>query len=879
MISGPVFCSVLIGRTEELRELVARRLAAARGRGCCVLLSGDAGMGKTRLVSAFRETLTGGRAALGIGLSREFGNAPYGPVLEALQGVGAVSKLPHEMSREEQFSALAESITAACRRRHVVLAIEDAQWADEGSLQFLLYLLPMLASLRLLLIVTHRSDDLGNARPLRALLPRFHRAATVYRISLAPLRTSQVHRLVTLALGDRAPLAAQTTAEIVERCEGNPFFAEELLKNALERRALNRTAMDLPATIRAAVLERCAALDSTSQTVLARAAVLGRRFDAALLAAICEMSLPEVLAALRRLRDFQIVEELPGAPAAYAFRHTLTRDAVYGTMLRDEVRPLHAGILEALEQSGGSAFDLGYHAWAANDGPKSLRYNELAGDESLAVHAYADARICFERALIGAADAAVRGRLLERAADAAARDGNAQLAASLYQRAAAEFERTHDKKRVANLYLAMSSQARHTGDTLESRTILHRAIARLPDDAAAERAMLQLTLAFTHLDRCESDVASQLIAKADAVKESATYCSAVNYCAAVCGDLPAVRAAAVLYTRRCAAESAQAALRARFNVGFTLCVLGLDRDALDSLEMLLPEVTERRLRSLEILTCANIALLYARGGRLEDARTSVERALAIPEPTTTGPVALAAAGLTIACALRDDDLAMRCATPEIIAQGFSSRINSTLGRVAGPYARWRHACGDASEAGASIAAAMNLIAGPFGATETLLAAAELGDATTALQAFAYLPQLDAMASLSIYSATGEHLRALDAQRSGDATAAAEHAAQAAAHYRALGWPIHLMQMHALAEGSSAAATPIAPAPAPKTAALSAREREVATLVAQGIPNRNLAQRLSVSQRTIEKHLTSIFGKLGLRNRAELAAMMARQPPP
>ena len=875
MIAGPIFCPVLVGRADELRGLVERRLAAARGKGCCVLLSGDAGMGKTRLVSEFRETLTGGRAAFGIGIAREFGTVPYGPILEALAGIGAGSKLPRELSREEQFAALAEAIATACRRRHVVLVIEDAQWADEGSLQFLLYLLPMLASLRMLLIVTHRAEDAGSSEALSRFLPRFARAATTHRMGLGPLRTSQIRRLVTLALGERAPLAPQITSEIVERSEGSPFFAEELLKNALERRASSRTVGDLPPTIRSAVLERCAELDPATQSILARAAVLGRRFDAALLASVCKVSLPEVLAGLRRLCAFQLVEELGGSPAAYAFRHTLTREAIYETMLRDEARPLHESILEALERSGGSAFDLGYHAWAANDGPKSLRYNELAGDESFVVHAYADARVCFERALIGAKEPAEHGRLLEKAADAAARDGNTHLATALYQRAAAEFEKTGDVKHAAALYLSMGSQARHAGGMPESRGILQSAIARLPDDIAAEKATLQLMLAVTHLDRCETALAMELIERSDAVKESAAYANAVSACAAVRGDLPVLREASALYIKRCAAEGHHTALPAPFNWGFFCCVLGLDREALVALESFLPEVTERHLRSVEVITCANLALIHARAGRMSEARELVERALAIPELSMTGPVASAAAGLTLACMTRDDELAHRCAPPEIIEHAFSSRINSRLGRVAGPYARWRNARGDVTEATRALRAAMDVIAGPFGATETLLAAAELGDAPTAARAFSHLPKVDSMATLGIYRATADHLRALEAQRSGNLAVAASHAAKAASHYRDLGWPMHEMQAQTIAPSRSWT-TPLGAMPLANAPLLSEREREIATLVAQGVPNKNLAQRLSVSQRTVEKHLTSIFGKLGLRNRAELAATMVRR---
>jgi DNA-binding CsgD family transcriptional regulator len=872
MIAGPIFCPVLIGRGGELRELVERRLAAARGRGACVLLSGDAGTGKSRLLAEFRQTLTGGRAALGVGVAREFGNAPYGPVLEALGGIGAASKLSHELSRIAQLEALAEKLVAACKRRHAVFIVEDAQWADEGSLRFLLYVLPKLAAMRILLIVTYRSETPAHDNPLTTFLPRFHRDAAPYRIDLGPLTSVELRQVVTLALGDRARLPANTLAEIVERSEGNPFFAEELLRNALERSAAHRAASDLPMTIRAAVLERCASLDETSRAILARAAVLGRRFDATLLANICEEPLERIFTGLRRLRDLQLIEEVSATPVAYAFRHALTREAVYETMLRDELIPLHQSILEALERDGASAYDLGYHAWAARNAAQALRYNELAGDEALTVHAYADARLCYERALIGAHDAGVRGRLQEKAAAAAGRDGKPDVAASLYEAAARTFEEIGDERRVADLYLEMSAQARLGGDTIASRAILQRAIARLPEQATSERGKLQISLAFTYLDRCQTRVATNCIERAYAVRDSTIYASVVTYAATVRGDLPALRKASAEYLRRCQSESPEAALRARFNAGFSLCALGIDDEALEIFDAILPELRERRLPGLEAMTCANTALIHERAGRWDLAHGAILRGRAIPETTTTAPAVLAAAALTLACALRDDELAFASASPELVEIALSSRINSTLGRIAGPYARWLHARGQVDEAARVLRDAMTLLAGPFASTETLLAAAEFGDIQTLSLVLSHLPSLEQMSALPIYAGTAAHMRALAANRQGDRDSVETHASEAASAYRDLGWPVHELRMRELGGVSPALAT----ASHSTTSLLSAREREIAELVAQGMPNKRLAEHLAVSRRTVEKHLTSIFGKLGLSNRTELTALMIRK---
>src|SRR5579871_3129486 len=125
MLTRALVCPTLVGRDHELQQLVERRLAAARGHGALLLISGDAGIGKSRLLVSFRGTLRGGRASLGVGLCREYGNAPYGPLIEALRGAGVPGPFSTADTRPEQLAEFAEQTAAACRRRCVVLLIED----------------------------------------------------------------------------------------------------------------------------------------------------------------------------------------------------------------------------------------------------------------------------------------------------------------------------------------------------------------------------------------------------------------------------------------------------------------------------------------------------------------------------------------------------------------------------------------------------------------------------------------------------------------------------------------------------------------------------------------------------------------------------------
>ena len=186
--------------------------------------------------------------------------------------------------------------------------------------------------------------------------------------------------------------------------------------------------------------------------------------------------------------------------------------------------------------------------------------------------------------------------------------------------------------------------------------------------------------------------------------------------------------------------------------------------------------------------------------------------------------------------------------------------------------------------------ASSLIAAPFAATETLVTAVEFGSAPARQRALAFLPAIDAMSELAIYRATAAHVRALEARAAGDPAGSIRLARSAGDCYAALGWPSHQARCEELAGKVDDAAllferigapgelqrvrraSGIEGAPWP----LSVREREIAILVAEGTPNRTLAELFGINQRTVEKHLTSIYAKLGLRNRSELAALMARR---
>jgi DNA-binding CsgD family transcriptional regulator len=873
----------LIARDEELQALIALRRSAAQGHGALVLVEGEAGIGKTRLLAAFRDTMRNGRTLVGVGRCREFGNVPYGAVHEALRAAGSAPLRVAARDRAEYLAALHAELEALAERRPTVLMLEDVHWGDESGLEFLAHALPAIGRTRVLIVVTYRSDQLeeSNAMPFIA---RFGRDASCHRIVMTALLPSETRRLVGAAAGDDGRLDRLEVDRIVERSEGNPFFAEELVREALRAPdASGRRA--LPLTIRGIIEERLRALDEPGRRIIELAAVIGRTFDAGFLQRIAGVPPENVLHTLRRSRDVRLIEETAPGSSQYAFRHALTREAIYDSMLALETRPLHATILRALEAGGGASVqDLGYHAWAARDAPACTAYNERAGDAAAAVYAHAEAVRFFERALLGANDDAAATRLLAKAALSCARDGDARRATSLYEAAAQACERSGGIAAAVEHYEAMSRQARVSGDNAKAVSYLERALRMVPPGEARLRARAALSLAFLHLDRGDAAEAAKLLREFGDEHDAPNYYNVVSYMGIVRGDLALHRDGAAGYIERAASIGSDRVLSARFNEAFGLSVLGCDREALEKLDTLVVPLEEQRLHSLQVLAYANAALIHVRQARFDAASAAIERGLAVPEPATTGPVALASAAASLAVATRDARLVERAVSPALIEAALCSGINSTLGRFAGPYARWLSIRGHDEAAADLLRRAMLAISAPFAATDTLLAAVTLGDSWTRRRAFEFLPALDAMAELPIYAATAAELRALASRFAGE-RGALEHGMTAAALYRELGWPLReAAALDIAGEPNEAARIRRATGGAPHAdrssaadapgALLSAREREIAALIARGISNAGIAERFSVNRRTVEKHLTAIYEKLGVRNRSELAAFVA-----
>jgi predicted ATPase len=465
VIVRPVLCRPFSGRREELAYLRERRLDAGSSRGGLALIAGDAGVGKTRLITEFCGALAYSRWRIGRASCLEFASRPYGPILELLGNIDQSSlAVGAAATKRERLDAITDRFAAIAARKALIVVIEDVHWADAATLDFLAYLAPKLHRLRLLLIASFRPGDLHPEHPATAAIARMGSNASTGRIDLAPLRGVELRKFIDEALSGR-PLPDETRRAIALTGEGNPFFTEELLKSAVGHGSMfptGSTKNDLPQSVRVAVRERLRPFDDGERQILTQAAVIGRSFALELLAQTLDTEPRSVLPTLRRARDFQLVEEL-GADR-FRFRHALTRDAIYASFLGAELRPRHRSIALMLENAPAESQALealAYHWWGAGEEAKAAHYNELAGDAAARVRAHEDAIAFYERALQQPpVDPVAQGTVVHKIADCRVSVSLDEEALATYNTAAAIFRdaRAFDREATCRVLAAMAAQ-------------------------------------------------------------------------------------------------------------------------------------------------------------------------------------------------------------------------------------------------------------------------------------------------------------------------------------------------------------------------------------------------------------------------------------
>lgn len=498
----------LVGRESDLAALRDEFRAAAAGEPRAVVIGGEAGIGKSRLLEEFlvehdasATVLVGRCVDVGddgppyapfagvlrrlihvVGLERvlEVAGSSAGVLPALLPELADESSVPPRTGAERLYELVTDLLEKLSAERPLILAIEDLQWADRSTLELLRFLVRMAEHARLLVVLTYRSDEVPRGHVLRSWLPELERTRRVTRWEVARLGTDQVAELVEQLLG-RVPDDG-SLERVTELSEGVPFFVEELVGiDGL------RSGDDLPETLRELVLVRFERLSEPAQRLLRVLAAGGVCVTHELLAAVYQGTPEELDAAAR---EAVVANLLAADSTEYSFRHALVREAVHADLLPGERTRFHALYAEALEASPQrSAVQLSSHWLAAHDVRRAFLASLEAMEEAKRSYAYATAAAMGDRVLElwdrvpDAEELSGRDRVavIARTASALRNAGNNERALALVEVALAESDGLAPSRRARLL----RDKGQYLGNLNRpgAAELLEEALALVPPDA------------------------------------------------------------------------------------------------------------------------------------------------------------------------------------------------------------------------------------------------------------------------------------------------------------------------------------------------------------------------------------------------------------
>jgi oligopeptide transport system substrate-binding protein len=462
----------LVGRERELNEALNLWQQAKSGEGQVLLFSGEPGIGKTRLVRelAARVDLSGGQVLSGECYAE--GGAPYAPIAQIIQatlnlagfdrhspsGVENTGNLPGlsasiladlltlapnlrsrfsdvppnpPLNAQAEQQRIFESVTSLMaiisQPAPALLIVDDAQWADSGTLALLRHLARRAAkahvetkhasSLRLMIVLTYREVGLDEAKALVEVLHDLNREHLATRLKLTRFDHEQTRSLLATIFAEE--ITSEFLTGIYQETEGNPFFVEEVCKALVESGKLTfadgrwqrpkMSELELPQSVRLAIQSRVGKLSETAQDTLRLAAILGREFEFDVLRAMSDLDEDALLDALEQSERAQIIGEVRGSGRStrgerFAFAHALIPSTLIESVSGMRRRRLHRRAAQALERAHARRLDeiaaqLGRHYAEAEDADKAIGYLLKAGDQAYAVFAYPEAIDAYQQAL------------------------------------------------------------------------------------------------------------------------------------------------------------------------------------------------------------------------------------------------------------------------------------------------------------------------------------------------------------------------------------------------------------------------------------------------------------------------------------------------
>ena len=440
------------GRVDQLDGLIATWKETLEGARRAVLVSGEPGIGKTRLVTEVVRTAHERGAIVLWGRCDEELDVPFEPFAEALRHYIAVTS-PEQLRAEigplggelvrivpeitarvpglqepmradadterfRLFDSVTDVLAEMSAARPVVLVLDDLHWADKPTLLLLRHLLRSATPMRLLVLATYRDTDLDRSHPLSAVLADLRSQPGVERLDLQGLDESEITVLMTRTAGhDLDGPGLDLARALYEETDGNPFFVGEVLRHLAESGVISqhegrwttaaRGEFGIPEGIREVVGRRLSRLSDDLNRALAVAAVIGPVFDLATVEAAGGPGGDELFDALDEATQAGLIREVPGAVGRYAFAHALVRSALYEELTTNRRVRMHWRVGEVLETRYASSIDkhldeLAYHLGEgalAGDPNKAVDFARRAAERAMNELAFESAAAHFERAL------------------------------------------------------------------------------------------------------------------------------------------------------------------------------------------------------------------------------------------------------------------------------------------------------------------------------------------------------------------------------------------------------------------------------------------------------------------------------------------------
>ncbi|HEY1867985.1 MAG TPA: AAA family ATPase [Candidatus Cybelea sp.] len=894
----------MIGRAPELEALRLYYERAGNGRGALVLLWGEAGVGKTRLLEEFAPIAHASGAQIATAGCFESLCPPFAPIREVFAGLGlrdpfeiASSVAPvqaTESARYRAFSLAAEALKNSSPR---ILILDDLQWADFATLEFLSFLLSRLASLPVLVLGAVRSEHLERDHARQEQFAGLERrgAAT---LNVTPLRKPEIRALVNALWPKERAFDERAIERVCALAEGKPYFAEELVDTLTGR---EEAADAAPLSIRAGVLARFERLTVEARRILLYASVIGRNFDVSLLEAVSGSANSDVCDALAAARALQLVAEARDRVGAFAFRHAITREILYHELLAVQARAIHRDVANRLTQEpGADPLDLAYHWNAAGDRERASEAYERAGDAAYYRSAHRDASVAY-RGAVATRNETDPGYpfLCEKFSRALSANAQIDDACAFAERAVNGYEAAGESERAASLAIRLARRTYENGNPQAAAQIGLRAL-RLSGERGPVAYDSYVTLAHFEALQGKNDAAAVYLASAEEVPGEHSALDRRNaymvraIVAATSGRLIEAfehyEAAAAIAREVNDPEQLAWTLNNYASRAMATGWMDRARDAHREAAACLSGDEFAKVRASTLQGLAFAELLEGDLASVDARQRESER---LPPGIAMTRDARVALTIRFAYYRGDDATAMALVTPEMLEGAFDSGEAQRIGLLAGCAAACYDAVGRRNEARALRSRALERIRtvdfsfwlldqlaagetpGDRGRARALLAEAATDPGNRAARAF-----------LSLFDA-----RIAQRERSAEARALAVNAASV---FEVIGWPWERAQALEIA-GRTAEALELyrrygflrharaveqqrrRARHRPGRRELTAREFEVAALAAEGKTNRAIAAELFIGERTVETHIAAIFDRFELTSRRELAALLEDIP--